>query len=1018
MDATLLMASVLEACNLAPVIILSKDHAFIGCHLVDDTFADLPMDDLQKIRKLCSMDEFVVCETTLTEQSSASFEDAEKLARDTHLLGDEFECAIDVRRARNSKIAPLPFKSTLGGITFDEGLMRSNETVEEETRELQRSVDLSTMERAEAGGRTASWQKKLLDFSRRNRLLNVRKSAQVVTLACSDISSLEDALFSNDVIAIGSIKDLLSEKDYLELPQKQALDPILQLKPLLDSELAKKRVWAMHTQTELKNNLTKIFRQARTDQEEGGINTLFLALGALEWQENERDKNTMLAPLLLMPVKLVRGSVRDPFKLQRLEDDISLNHTLVEMLNREFKLTVPLGDDLPKDDHGVDVKQVLQIFREVVKDMKGWEVHEWCSIGLFSFAKYNMWYDMARRSDMLLANPLIKHLADGGGAYEDGVEVFPPEDLQAHLDLSKIYCPMSADSSQLTAVLYSALGKSFVLHGPPGTGKSQTITNIIAHNLTLGRKVLFVSEKKAALDVVHRRLSQVGLRPFCLELHSNKSGKNDVYAQFNEVLSLADSQTPQEWSETIDALSKTRDELNEYVNVLHHRYPNGISAYDCFARLIGLNAKPLPININGLEQTRDELAAVRMAVSELATSAKRIDVGQLSFFGMLAPAEWSPLYERVLLEHVASLSEAVQKLSSSIESFESFGMPPLHSFTHLRGFRKLIPLLKAPVPAAFFTQELLAKADFIETCIATTERLFSLQDSLSSYALDKVSETDFNAIEKRIAENKSKFFISRWLANRSLVSELSSLKKLGAVKLTIGELEQNIGKFKQYKNTIKAFNADAPEAKRLLGSLWNNRPSECEQIKAHIATAKAINAAVQSFAGIGTDCSLGILDAMQKLMPSLDANKPLFDSFATAMDGFEATLAAFAPYANEKNVPQDITELDFNLAKIQDHAPELRNALIYLLCKDKVAKCGAASIAAALENGSISADALSASFDDALHSNMLNRILQTVPQLSKFAGLTHEEKIRRFRQLDNRYINLTRHYIKAILTSK
>ena len=1018
LDTTILMASVLEACNLYPVILLTKGHAYIGCHLNDESFSDLPMDDLQKIRKLCSMDEFIVCETTLSEDSSASFESAEILARDQHLLDDDFECAIDVRRARESGIRPLPFKSTLDGITFDEGLLRSYETVEVETRELQQSVDLSSLPTAQSNGRTDSWKKKLLDFSLRNRLLNVRKSAQVITIASSDISSLEDALSSNAVLSIGSIYDLLAEKDINELSQKQVLDPVLQFKPLLDSELAQKRIWAMHKSNELKNNLTKIFRQGKTDLEEGGINTLFLAIGALEWKVTERDKTSMLAPLLLMPVKLIRNSVREPYKLQRLEDDLSLNHTLAEMLNREFKLNVPLGEELPKDEHGVDVKNILQIFREVIKDMKGWEVHEWTSVGLFSFAKYNMWYDMAKRSDQLLANPLVKHLADGGGSYDDGVEVFPPEELAEHLDLSKIYCPMSADSSQLTAVLYSAMGKSFVLHGPPGTGKSQTITNIIAHNLALGRRVLFVSEKKAALDVVHRRLSQVGLRPFCLELHSNKSAKNEVYAQFNEVLSLADAQEPQEWSTTIDALSKTRDELNDYVSVLHHKYPNGISAYDCFARLIGIKAKPLSISIDTLAQTQEELSSVRSSISELCTSAKRIDIRQLSFFNLLAPADWSPTYQKEVLDSTAALSDSIKELTDALDSLEPFGMPQLNSFVQLRGFGKLIPMLKAPIPSVFFTQELLAKVDFLESCIGNAERLAALRSELASFDLDKVNDMDLGAIERRIADNNAKFFISKWLSNRTLAKELSPIKKLGAGALSIGELERNLSKFKQYKNMLQAYDADAPTAKQLLGDLWNNQPEECARILECLNATKTIYAAIQSFAGIGTDCCLGILDALQQIMPSLDSNRPLLDSVASAIGNFESFLSAFKPYSNEKHMPKDISELDFKLAKLQEHSAELRNALIYLLCKDKAEKCGLASIVFALENATIAPDGLFSAFDDALHNNMLNRILETVPQLSKFAGLTHEEKIRKFRQLDNRYINLTRHCIKAMLTSK
>ena len=128
--------------------------------------------------------------------------------------------------------------------------------------------------------------------------------------------------------------------------------------------------------------------------------------------------------------------------------------------------------------------------------------------------------------------------------------------------------------AQLTAVLYSQLGKSFVLYGPPGTGKSQTITNMVAHNLALGRRVLFVSEKKAALDVVHKRLKEVGLEPFCLELHSNKGDKGSVMAQFESSLAVTRDKSADEWLQSAKQMADVRDELAGYVNALHHVYPN------------------------------------------------------------------------------------------------------------------------------------------------------------------------------------------------------------------------------------------------------------------------------------------------------------------------------------------------------------------------------------------------------------------------------------------------------------
>src|SRR5205823_9896701 len=154
--------------------------------------------------------------------------------------------------------------------------------------------------------------------------------------------------------------------------------------------------------------------------------------------------------------------------------------------------------------------------------------------GTFSFAKYLMWKDLVDRADRLKDSPLVRHLIERDGADFGHGSAFPrPEELDSIADPSALFTPLPADSSQLTAVVASAQGRDFVLDGPPGTGKSQTIANIIAHNMALGRRVLFVAEKKAALDVVQRRLADKGLAPFCLELHSSKATKAQVLKQLD-----------------------------------------------------------------------------------------------------------------------------------------------------------------------------------------------------------------------------------------------------------------------------------------------------------------------------------------------------------------------------------------------------------------------------------------------------------------------------------------------------
>ena len=480
--------------------------------------------------------------------------------------------------------------------------------------------------------RVSRWTQKLLDLSLRNRLLNVRDSKCVLPLACRDVSLLEDKLASDAEVPIAFA------------------DPVDNL--LVSS----------CTEAETKKRLKYLFRLAKTDLEESGVNTLFLALGFLNWKSSAKDAKTYRAPLVLLPVKLVRKSLSD-LRLARTDEDATVNATLIELLRTEFHISVKGLDPVPEDDHGVDLTKILDTFFRAVAEMDGWSVTRDVALGQFSFGKFVMWKDLTSRLDVLQQNPLVSHLISGDGVFDDGIEVFPPEEIAQHLNPMDLYCPLSADSSQLTAVLYSQLGKTFVLHGPPGTGKSQTITNLIAHNLAHGRRVLFVSEKKAALDVVHARLTKIGLRPFCLELDSNKSGKADVLAQFAEALNVPAFLPTPDQAENAKKLDAERQALNAYAQALHKKHPNGLSAYDCLARAIadGRRGDATLVNTTALTDTKERLDTLRELAVRLAAESGSTTPDAVAALAALKPADWSPDLERRLAAAASDWSTAADK---------------------------------------------------------------------------------------------------------------------------------------------------------------------------------------------------------------------------------------------------------------------------------------------------------------------------------------------------------------------
>lgn len=388
------------------------------------------------------------------------------------------------------------------------------------------------------------WKSRLLDLSLRNRLLNFRETKSTIRIL-SEPEYVEDALAAERELSLRPKPKVMSEEDprnAATFTKEQRADAV---KDYLQDELRQGRLHTHMDESEHAQRLTELFRSARNALDEKGANTLFAAVGILEWRETQHSDRIHRAPLLLVPVELKRKSVLEGFTLRRIDEETRINVTLMEMLRQNFQKEVPGLDPLPEDECGVNVNHVLRLFRDSVRDLAGWEVKPEVWLSQFSFTKFLLWKDLSDRLEDLTKNRIVNHLIHQAGTPIPN----PSVDIRAHeLDdrfhPRDVFCPRSADSSQLAAVMAAADGHDFVLEGPPGTGKSQTITNIIAHCLAVGKRVLFVAEKRAALDVVHRRLREDGLEPFCLELHSNKTGKADVLAQFNRSLKFAETLRP------------------------------------------------------------------------------------------------------------------------------------------------------------------------------------------------------------------------------------------------------------------------------------------------------------------------------------------------------------------------------------------------------------------------------------------------------------------------------------------
>jgi hypothetical protein len=357
----------------------------------------------------------------------------------------------------------------------------------------------------------------------------------------------------------------------------------------------------------LQKKLLKLAREAKGAEEEQGVNILYLALGFLTWFEDDSSSIPREAPLVLLPVELVRNQRTSTYDVRLREDDLLTNLPLQQRLKGDFGIDLPVVES----DDGWHPSVYFDQVETMIAQRDRWKIdRDGMQLGFFSFSKLLMYLDLAVDAwpeGSLGDHPLTRGLLFEG--FEREEPLFAPDDrLDEVLPPEKLFHVVDADASQARVIEEVRSGRNLVVQGPPGTGKSQTITNIIAAAAKEGRRVLFVAEKMAALSVVHDRLMKVGLRDICLELHSKSANKKAVLAELARTM-LAAGALPAV-PPPPNALRAARDQLNELAEALHE--PIGETGETPFsvlgrqARCIGADCPPPTID-------GPELATMRRA---------------------------------------------------------------------------------------------------------------------------------------------------------------------------------------------------------------------------------------------------------------------------------------------------------------------------------------------------------------------------------------------------------------------
>lgn len=778
LDTSLLIASSLESVGIFPIILMLEGHTMVGAWLTPNVFPQMVCDDASYLLKEMAdgNNNLVLLESTaITMSEKITFEDAVKSAMLQLNDDSKFHYFVDIHRCRLGNIKPLPQRMLVDGTwTFvNEGIEHENAT--DSVSNLSH-YDLRLEDKGKPTTKQMIWERKLLDFSLRNNLLNTRLGRKVVPFISFGIEHLEDHLQNGEDYHITPSpgKKLEPNEDGMYDSKQQATEYESVVTELIHNH----KIASYLTETELQNALKYIYRTSRTSLEENGANSLFLALGMLKWYETSKSEQPRYAPILLMPVDIVRKSGNN-YIIRKRDEDIILNITLVELLRQNFNIDLSALKELPKDEFGVDVKMVFTYFLRAIIKEKKWNIIEESMLGLFSFNKFVMWNDIHSNADKLKENVVIASLMENRDKQTNSTDAVDARTIDKENAPHDFAIPLDVDSSQMEAIVESGRGKSFILHGPPGTGKSQTITNMIANALYQGKRVLFVAEKMAALSVVQSRLEKINLAPFCLELHSNKATKKHFLEQMDQVLKITKIKSPKEYEQRSEELFRERKKLISYMEALHQKGFSGFSLYECISEYLALAeeeiSEQLPqkehVSVNYIEKCREQVEPIDAIIDIVGVPNQH------------------PLYG---LEPIDNRNDTLDAILALLKQFKET-------------YEKYLTLLNKLNTTISFDLKTDADIQWLEQFaeyITTEKNRDELQEKILSSYKDDILRLDVNAYRREWEEVKAKWFLPRYFAKKKF---LQSLQVYGQIfESGIDEILNNVADYQEYNKKLKA----------------------------------------------------------------------------------------------------------------------------------------------------------------------------------------------------------------------
>lgn len=1026
LDLSVLYCSCLESIGLNPLLVLVKGHAMAGCWLEMETFSDSLQYDVTAITKRTAhgIDAMSVVECTAFVAGRATdFDKSEKLAADALSNAADFCFAVDIMRTRSGGIRPVPSKVSENG-TFkavDYGDRKKNE-ITSAPSEL--DIIGETVAEDREVTKQVIWERKLLDLSLRNSLLNFRASAMSVQLMSDNLSTLEDEMARDEEFKIMPVPEdmtlTMSDSKIYEIENNKDL-----ISSIAEAEFKSNRLRTFLKETDLEKLMKKLQRQAKVSIEENGANTIYLALGFLRWYETDKSEKPRYAPLVLVPVDIIRKVQDKSYTIKRRDEDTQVNITLLEMLRQFFGIDIKGLDPVPMDESGVDLNLIFSTVRQGIMAKSRWDIEEYAFVGQFSFNRFIMWNDIRNRSEELAQNKVVASLISGKTEWQDDDIYISPLDLDKNVKPSDLAVPLSADSSQLAAVYAASQGKSFVLHGPPGSGKSQTITNMIASALYHGKTVLFVAEKMAALSVVEKRLDKVGLGPFCLELHSNKAQKRAVLKQLEETLNLGKLKQPSEYKSQAEKISEMRSELNGVMDELHKKRNYGYSVYDAAVRYEKEkeNCGTLAFTYKQIDtMSENSYAMWRETLEALAAAGREFGDVTSTALSICETESCTP-------ETRGAFEKKLNELKSALRNSDG-DRQAMCSFTGMSGMtyaqcRAVAEILTSSDENAVILPDIIDSTKWkndsedAAKAISKGKEYSALKEEILSEFEPSVLSYNSSDALVRWKTAESKWALSEYFATKKLVTELSAHAKS---KKTV--TKENIRKYYDKLNNLTALKTDLDAVNKSVtskfGNMWNAENTDWSKLEKAVSDSEKLGNIIENapfdYSVKQSICKSIAENGISKTGADAQGAKKNFDTLESITksleDGFKVKTDKLLDGENWTETA--VEKADALISEL----PQLKEWTGIVGICNKLREFGIDNVADAYLSGKIPTDKLVSTFDADLNKSIITAEISRNKVLSGFNGTLFEDTVRRFGEVLDNFTTLTMKELAAELSAK